>query len=174
MEAELKKKYCKVYSTSDRHLFGTLWVVSIEEKDTETRISCTSNPFTLHEFSVPGGIDWYAFWTKWILPIHYELSRPFDQVHNSSSPEEQNRRGSGMSANGHLLYVRCPIHTAKRPWPRFATKIIQDLADMCPGMKLVHGKSRHSQSQWSVERPKQDVREMLVAWMSDKNTKTWS
>ena len=57
----------------------------------------------------------------------------------------------------------------------FANKIIQNLADMCPGMKLVHGKLRHSQSQGSAERSNQDVRDMLVAWMSDNNnTKTWS
>jgi len=57
----------------------------------------------------------------------------------------------------------------------FANKIIQNLADMWPCvMKLVHGKPRHSQSQGSVERSNQDVRDMLVAWMSDKNTKTWS
>ena len=54
----------------------------------------------------------------------------------------------------------------------FANKVINN--DMWPGMKLVHGKSRHSQSQGSVERFIQDVRDMLVAWMSDNNTKTWS
>jgi len=31
--------------------------------------------------------------------------------------------------------------------PEFANKIIQNLADMWPGTKLVHGKPRHSQSQ---------------------------
>ena len=50
--------------------------------------------------------------------MHYELLRPFDQVRNFSSPEEQNRPGSGLSANGYLLYVRCSIHTAERQWPR--------------------------------------------------------
>ena len=55
----------------------------------------------------------------------------------------------------------------------FANKIIQNLADMWPCvMKLVRGKPRHSQSQGSVERSNQDVRDMLVAGMSDKNTKT--
>jgi len=34
--------------------------------------------------------------------------------------------------------------------------------------------SRDSQSQGSVERSNQDVRDMLVAWMSDNNTNTWS
>jgi len=56
----------------------------------------------------------------------------------------------------------------------FANKIIQNLADMWPGMKLVHGKPRHTQSQGSVERSNQDVRNMQVAWMSDNNMKTWS
>ena len=112
MEAEPKKKYCSV----TRQLID-LYLALCEQCQLKW-ISCTSNPFTLHEFSVPGRLDWYAVWTRWILPIHYELSRPFDQVHNSSSPEEQNRRGSGLSANGHLLYVRCPIHTGERQWPR--------------------------------------------------------
>jgi len=56
----------------------------------------------------------------------------------------------------------------------FANNIIQNLADMWLGMKLVHGKPRHSQIQGAVERSNQDVRDMLVAWVSDNNTKTWS
>jgi len=36
----------------------------------------------------------------------------------------------------------------------FTNKIIQNLADMWPGMKLAHGKPRHSQSQGLVERYK--------------------
>ena len=56
----------------------------------------------------------------------------------------------------------------------YAHKIIQNLADVWPGMKLVHGKPRHSRSQGSVERSNQEVRDMLVAWMSDNNTKAWS
>ena len=57
----------------------------------------------------------------------------------------------------------------------FTNKIIQNLADVWPRMKLVHGKPRHSESQGSVERSNQDVRDMLIAWMSDNNkTKTGS
>jgi hypothetical protein len=139
-----------------------------------TGISCTSNPCRLHEFPLPGRLDLYAVWTWWMLPIHYELSRLFDLIHNSSSPEEQNCWGSGLSVNWHLLYVRCPVYTAERNGRKFAKKIIQNLVDMWSGMKFVHGKPRHSQSQGSVERSNQDVRDILVAWLSDNNTKTWS
>lgn len=48
----------------------------------------------------------------------------------------------------------------------FVNKIIKSLADMWPGMKLVNGKPRHSQSQGSVERSNQNIRDMLVAWMA--------
>ena len=39
----------------------------------------------------------------------------------------------------------------------FANKIIQNFADMWPGMRVVHGKPRHSESQRSVERSNQDI-----------------
>jgi len=55
----------------------------------------------------------------------------------------------------------------------FANKIIKILVDMWPGRKFVHGKPRHFQSQGSVERSNQDVRDMPVTLMSDNNTKTW-
>ena len=56
----------------------------------------------------------------------------------------------------------------------FSNKTIQNLADMWPVMKLVNGKPRHSKSQGSVERSNQDIGDILVAWMSYNNTKTWS
>ncbi|GFR22294.1 KRAB-A domain-containing protein 2 [Trichonephila clavata] len=35
---------------------------------------------------------------------------------------------------------------------------------------IVHGKLLHSQTQVSVERINQDIRNMLTAWMNDNNT----
>ena len=55
----------------------------------------------------------------------------------------------------------------------FANEIIQNLADMWQGMKLVHRKPKHSQIQGSFERSNQDIRDMLFAWMPVNNTKTW-
>ena len=40
-----------------------------------------------------------------------------------------------------------------------------------PDMELVHGKPRHPQSQRSVERANGDIKDMLVAWLSDNNSK---
>jgi len=37
----------------------------------------------------------------------------------------------------------------------------------------VHGKPRHSQSQGSVERANQDIKNMLITWMQTNNVKSW-
>ncbi|KAJ8877020.1 hypothetical protein PR048_021472 [Dryococelus australis] len=46
-------------------------------------------------------------------------------------------------------------------------QVIGALVAKWNGIKIVHGKPRHSQSQGSVERTNQDVRDSLVAWMKD-------
>ena len=96
--------------------------------------------------------------------------------HNEFGLQENttNRRGCGLHLTDIFYMFGAPFILQSDNGHKFANKIIQNLTDMWPGMKLVHGKPRHSQSQGSVERPNQDVREMLVAWISDNNTKTWS
>ena len=49
----------------------------------------------------------------------------------------------------------------------FCNQVIED------GLKIVHGKPRHSQSQGSVERANQDVENMLSSWLLDNNTAHW-
>ncbi|XP_046684717.1 KRAB-A domain-containing protein 2-like, partial [Homalodisca vitripennis] len=57
----------------------------------------------------------------------------------------------------------------------FCNRVIENLASKWSAIKLVHGKPRHSQSQGSVvERANQDVRDSLVAWMTDNNTSGWA
>lgn len=45
---------------------------------------------------------------------------------------------------------------------------------MWPGLRLVHGKPRQSQSQGSVERSNQDIRDMLVVWLSENVGSGWA
>jgi hypothetical protein len=53
-------------------------------------------------------------------------------------------------------------------------QIIIELSKQWPGLKLVRGKPRHSQSQGSVERANQEIRELLTTWMAVNNSKNWS
>ncbi|XP_060845364.1 KRAB-A domain-containing protein 2-like [Rhopalosiphum padi] len=56
----------------------------------------------------------------------------------------------------------------------FVNKIITELCFMWDGVKIVHGKPRHSQTQGSIERANQDIQNLLRAWMSDNNTNKWA
>ena len=56
----------------------------------------------------------------------------------------------------------------------FVNSVITKLTTIWPGLKIVHGRPRHSQSQGSVERANQDVRDMLITWVNDNNNTKWS
>jgi len=56
----------------------------------------------------------------------------------------------------------------------FSNQIVSNLKNDWPNLKIVHGKSRHSQSQGSVERANQDIQNMLMTWMRDNNISKWS
>lgn len=56
----------------------------------------------------------------------------------------------------------------------FDNKVIKELLAKWKECRLVHGKPRHSQSQGSVERANQDVRNMLISWMKTENRTDWS
>lgn len=56
----------------------------------------------------------------------------------------------------------------------FFNVIIVELEVSWPSLKILHGKSRHSQSQGSIERANRDVEEMLRVWISDNKTLKWS
>ena len=57
---------------------------------------------------------------------------------------------------------------------KFTALVINELKEMWPQLTMAHGKPRHPQSQGSVERANGDIKDMLVAWMSDNNTQDWT
>ncbi|XP_025198890.1 KRAB-A domain-containing protein 2-like, partial [Melanaphis sacchari] len=56
----------------------------------------------------------------------------------------------------------------------FVNKIITELCLMWDGVKIVHGKPRHSQTQGSIERANQDIQNLLRARMYENNTNRWA
>ena len=51
--------------------------------------------------------------------------------------------------------------------------VITELSAMWDGLKIVHGKPRHSQSQGSVERANRDIEDMLMTWLQSNSTIHW-
>ena len=52
----------------------------------------------------------------------------------------------------------------------FVNSVITELSAMWDGLKIVHGKPRHSQSQRSVERVYRNIEDMLMTWLQSNST----
>ena len=118
MEAELKKKYCNI-TRQVIHLYLALCEHCQLKKKIPKR-GLVVRPIFSHYMNSWCQVDlidmqsepdgYYRFIVSYQDHLtKFTILRP---------PEEQNRRGSGLSANGHLLYVWCSILTAERQWPQ--------------------------------------------------------
>ncbi|XP_041357602.1 KRAB-A domain-containing protein 2-like [Gigantopelta aegis] len=56
----------------------------------------------------------------------------------------------------------------------FTAQFITELKQMWSELFIVHGKPRHPQRHGSVERANCDIKDMLIAWMSDNDTRDWT
>ena len=56
----------------------------------------------------------------------------------------------------------------------FVNAAIQEMAEMWDGLKIVHGRPRHSQSQGSVERANADIENILSTWMESNSSTNWA
>ncbi|CAK9292081.1 unnamed protein product [Gordionus sp. m RMFG-2023] len=56
----------------------------------------------------------------------------------------------------------------------FKNETIQNIVEMWPGCKMVHGRPRHSQSQGSVERANKDIMNKLRCFLHDNKTTCWA
>ena len=55
----------------------------------------------------------------------------------------------------------------------FVNSVITELSAMWDGLKIEHGKPRHSQSQGSVDRANRDIEGMLMMWLQSNSTTHW-
>ena len=51
--------------------------------------------------------------------------------------------------------------------------VITELSVMWDGLKIVHGKPRHSQNQGSVECANRDIEDMLMTWLQSNSITHW-
>lgn len=54
------------------------------------------------------------------------------------------------------------------------SKIINEIHEVWPGVKIIHGRSRHSQSQGGIERLNRTVESKLGSWMAENMCTKWS
>ena len=73
-----------------------------------------------------------------------------------------------------FVLLGAPIILQSDNGSEFTSQVISELKDLWPDLTIVHGKPRYPQSQGSVERANGDIKDMLIAWMSENNTQDWT
>jgi len=174
MDAELKKKYCNV----TRQVID-LYLARCEQCQLKEKIpkrGLVVRPILSHYMNSRCQVDLNDMQCE--PEGYYRFIKNYQNHFTKFTTLRPLKSKTAEEVAYQLMDIFCifgaPVILQSDNGCEYANKIIQNLADMWPGMKLVHGKARHSQSQGSVERSNQDVRDMLVAWMSDNNTNTWS
>jgi len=152
MEAELRKKYCKVA----RQLID-LYLALCEQcqlKKKTPKRGLFVRPILSHYMNSHCQVDLIGMQSEpegyYRLVMNYQdhLTKfTFHRPLNSKTAEEVAYQ---------LMDIFCMFGAQFLPQSdngrEFANKIIQNLTDMWPGIKLVHGKPKHSQSQGSVDK----------------------
>ena len=52
----------------------------------------------------------------------------------------------------------------------FVNAVTTELSAVWDGLKIVHGKPRHSQSEEFVEHANRDIKDMLITWLQSNST----
>ena len=55
----------------------------------------------------------------------------------------------------------------------FVNSVITELSAMWNGLKIVHGKPRHSQSKGPAECANRDIEDILMKWLQSSSTTHW-
>lgn len=174
MIVESKKKYANI--TQDVILLYLRLCKPCQMKQKSTRKGLVVKPILSNELNSRCQVDLIDMQTnpdgpyRFILVYQDHLTK-FIQLHalQSKTAEEVSKK---------LLDIFCtfgsPSILQSDNGREFANKVVESLTQMWPGLKIVHGKPRHSQSQGSVERANQDIEKMLMTWMADEHCQKWS
>lgn len=174
MLAELKKKYKN--ATEEAILLFLKQCVACQKKQKSMRKGLVVKPIISSEMNSRGQVDLVDMQTnpdgqyKFILQYQDHLTK-FVQLRPLCSKR-------AVEVAKVLVDIFCifgaPSILQSDNGREFVNQIIEELKIMWPGLLIVHGKPRHSQSQGSVERANQDMQNMLMTWTATNKCTKWS
>ncbi|XP_068215891.1 KRAB-A domain-containing protein 2-like [Palaemon carinicauda] len=175
MLKELKKKYANI-PTKAVELFKSLCHECKKKRKWPMTKGVVVRPILTKEFSSRGQVDLIDMQSmpsgsnkKWIM-VYQDHWTKFCILRALTS-----KRAAEVAF--HLLDIfllfGAPVILQSGNGSEFTSQVITELKGVRPKLTLVHGKPHHPQSQGSVERANGDIKDMLVAWMADNNSKDW-
>ena len=171
MVKELGKKYANV--TRDFiELFKSMCIDCQRKRVRPMTKGVVVGPILCKEFSARGQVDLIDMQSlshgsfKWIMVYQDHLTK-FVVIRPLTSKRAAEIAYQLMDI---FLLFGAPYILQSDNGSEFTAQIISDLKELWPELVIVHGKPRHPQSQGSVERANYDIKDMLVAWMSENDT----
>ncbi|XP_076036969.1 KRAB-A domain-containing protein 2-like [Oratosquilla oratoria] len=172
MLKELQKKYANI-PTKAVELFKSLCQECQKKRKRPMTKGVVVRSILTKEFSSRGEVDLIDMQSmpsgsnkKWIMVYQDHLTK-FCILRALTS-----KRAAEVAF--HLLDIfllfGAPVILQSDNGSEFTSQVITELKEVWPKLTLVHGKPRHPQSQGSVERANGDIKDMLVAWMADKDS----
>ena len=175
MIKELQKKYANI-TTKSIELFKSLCEECQKKRKRPMTKGIVVRPILSKDYSSRGQVDLIDMQSmthmnyKWIMVYQDHLTK-FCVLRFLTSKHAAEVAYQLMDV---FLLFSAPTILQSDNGSEFTANIITELKQLWPDMKLVHGTSRHPQSQGSGERANGDIKDTLVAWLSDNNSKDWT
>ena len=175
MLKHLRQKYANI-TTDTVDLFKSYCVVCQEKRKRPETTAVVVKPILSSKFNSHGQVDLVDMQSspqgqfKWIMVYQCHLTK-FVILRPLSSKRAAEVAFQLLDI---FLLFDAPAILQSDNSSEFTAQVITELKELWSQLIMVHGKPRHPQSQGSVERANSDVTDILVAWMSDNNTKDWT
>lgn len=173
MEKEITKKYCNVPRSIIEEYLKLCAMCQLKKKSKQKGL--VVKPMISTGFNKRGQIDLIDMQTEPDGPYKFIMNYQDHLTKFVFLRALKTKRAEEVAYN--LMDIFCitgaPCLLHSDNGREFVNKIIDSLADMFQA-KIIHGKPRHSQSQGSIERANQDVRDILITWMQETQSSKWS
>ncbi|XP_026484875.2 KRAB-A domain-containing protein 2-like [Vanessa tameamea] len=133
-------------------------------------------PLVSDDFNRRGQIDLVDFQTspdqeyKWLLQYQDHLTKfCFLRPLKSKQAKEV-----AIELLKIFLEVGCPHILQSDNGREFTASVLKEIVSLWPACKMVNGRPTYPQSQGSIERSNQDVKNMIRAWMTENKSTNWS
>lgn len=173
MVQELKLKYCNV--TKETIMIYLSLCKTCNEKRATTRKGLVVKPILSKEMNSRAQMDLIDMQSKSVNDFRFIMVYQ-DHLTKFCSLRALKRKEAeevAMTLVEIWSTFGAPVILHSDNGREFKNKVTASLTKLWPGMKVVHGKPRHSQSQGSVERANRDIEEILGAWLIENKTDDW-
>ncbi|CAF1096962.1 unnamed protein product [Didymodactylos carnosus] len=173
---EIKKKYANVTERQVKLFISGCHECKIKCSKPKNSSKLVVQPVISHDFNARGQVDLIDMQSCPDGPFKFILN--YQDHFTKFCVSRPMKTKTAAEVAYHLLDIftmfGAPVILQSHNGREFVAKVIEELTGMWQGLKIVHGRARHPQSQGSVERCNQDTKQLIGTWIRENSCKKWS